>query len=69
MHLSSWAPRAKIFPSESRTAEKGLCTHLEDSAGTESKWELKRIEGREGREPGHVRRKTGLPGENSRVRA
>lgn len=42
---------------------------MEGSAGTESRWELKRREGREGSEPGHVRRRSGLEGVNSRVRA
>lgn len=42
---------------------------MEGSAGTESRCELKRTEGREGLEPGHVRRRSGLEGVNSRVRA
>uniref|UniRef100_A0A2N9J8P2 Uncharacterized protein n=1 Tax=Fagus sylvatica TaxID=28930 RepID=A0A2N9J8P2_FAGSY len=44
MCLSSWAPRAKIFPSEVLTVEKGGWGHLEGSAETESMWELKRRE-------------------------
>lgn len=68
MHLSSWAPRAKILPSYGvRKAENGGCTHLEGSAGTESMWELRRMEGREGFDPGQVRSSTGLLGVNSSV--
>ena len=67
MHLSSWAPRAKMAPSGERRAEKGGWSHLEGSAGTESRWELRRMEGREGLVPGHVRRRRSLLGENSRV--
>lgn len=67
MHLSSWAPRAKIFPSGVRTAEKGGWDHLEGSAGTESRWELKRSEGRDGLEPGQVKRRWSLLGVNSKV--
>ena len=48
-------------------AEKGGWDHLEGSAGTESRWELKRMEGRERLDPGHVRRRTGFEGVNSRV--
>lgn len=49
MLLSSWAPRAKILPSQGEWwAEKGRCNHLAGSAGTESRWELRRMEGREG---------------------
>lgn len=65
MDLSSWAPRAKILPAE-ETAEKGGWSHLEGSAGTESRWELRRREGRDGFEPGQVRSRRGLLGENSR---
>lgn len=61
MLLSSWAPRAKILPSQGEWwAEKGGCNHLAGSAGTESRWELRRMEGREGLEPGHVKRRRGL---------
>lgn len=68
MHLSSWDPRANIWPvSGEWKAEKGGWDHLSGSAGTESRWELKRIEGREGSEPGQVRSKMGLFGTNSRV--
>lgn len=68
MHLSSWAPRAKILPSDDRTAEKGGWSHLEGSAGTESRCELRRMEGREGSDPGQVRTRRGLPWANSKVR-
>lgn len=61
-HLSSWAPRAKIFPSEERWAEKGGWDHLVGSAGTESRWELKRTEGSPGLEPSQVSRSKGLFG-------
>lgn len=37
------------------------------SAGTESRWELKSIEGREGLEPGQVKRRRSLLGTNSRI--
>lgn len=67
MHLSSWAPRAKIFPSGDWYAEKGGWSHLDGSTGTESRWELRRMEGREGSEPGHVRRRSGFDRANSRV--
>ena len=67
MHLSSWAPRAKILPSGVRCAEKGGWTHLDGSAGTESRWELRRMEGREGSDPDHVTRRSGFDGANSRI--
>ncbi len=67
MHLSSWALRAKLFLSEDLTVEKGGWGHLEGSVGTESMWELKRREGREGFEPGQVRRRRGFPEVNSQV--
>lgn len=67
MHLSSWAPRAKILPSAVRVAEKGGWIHLEGSAGTESRWELRRIEGREGSVPGQVKRRRSFDGANSRI--
>uniref|UniRef100_A0A7C9APP1 Uncharacterized protein n=1 Tax=Opuntia streptacantha TaxID=393608 RepID=A0A7C9APP1_OPUST len=69
MHLSSWAPRANILPSEVRTAAKGEWAHLSGSTGTESRWELNRMEGRSGLDPGQVRRTTGFPRTYSRVRA
>lgn len=62
MHLSSWAPRAKIFPSSVLIAEKGGWTHFEGSAGTESRWELKRMDGRLGFEPKKVTRRRGFCG-------
>lgn len=49
-------------------AEKGGWVHLEGSAGTESRWELKRSEERDGLEPCQVMRRVGLLGTNSRVR-
>lgn len=67
MDLSSWAPRAKMRPDE-REAEKGGWDHLWGSAGTESRWELKRREGREGFEPGQVRRRRGLDLEGEKWR-
>lgn len=60
MHLSSWAPRAKILPSSVLTAAKGGWDHLEGSAGTESMWELRRMDGSDGFEPGKVTRRRGL---------
>jgi hypothetical protein len=48
-------------------AEKGGWVHLEGSAGTESRWELKRSEWRDGFEPCQVMRRVGLLGMNSRV--
>jgi len=48
-------------------AEKGGWVHLEGSAGTESRWELKRSEGRDGFEPCQDMRRVGLLGMNSRV--
>lgn len=62
MHLSSWAPLAKMLPSSVLSAEKGGCVHLEGSAGTESMWELTRMDGRDGFEPGKVTRRRGLCG-------
>lgn len=35
---------------------------MSGSAGTESRWELKRMEGSEGFEPGQVNRRRGLVG-------
>uniref|UniRef100_A0A2N9GX38 Uncharacterized protein n=1 Tax=Fagus sylvatica TaxID=28930 RepID=A0A2N9GX38_FAGSY len=67
MYLLSWAPRAKIFPLEDLIVEKGGWGHLEGLAGTESMWELKRREGREGFEHGQVRRRRGFLGVNSQV--
>lgn len=48
-------------------AEKGGWVHLEGSAGTESRCELKRSEGRDGFEPCQVMRRAGLLDVNSRV--
>lgn len=62
MDLSSCAPRAKISPEGVRVAEKGGWDHFSGSAGTESRWELRRREGRWGWEPGQVRRRSGLEG-------
>ena len=68
IHLSSSAPRAKIWPvSGERKAEKGGWAHLSGSAGTESRWELKRMEEREGFEHGQVKRRRSLLGTNSRI--
>ncbi|KAL8253693.1 hypothetical protein R6Q59_031914 [Mikania micrantha] len=62
MHLSSCAPLAKMLPSWVLNAEKGGWNHLEGSAGTESRWELKRIDWSDGLEPGKVTSRRGLLG-------
>lgn len=48
-------------------AANGGWDHFSGSTGTESRWELRRMEEREGSKPGHVTKSRGLLGARVRI--